>query len=40
MILLQVSIMAMATSKQCLYVALMIQGRFTHLIQALYELKQ
>ena len=38
MILLQVS--TMATCEECLYVALMIPGSFTHLIQALYELKQ
>ena len=40
MILLQVSVMSIC--EQCLYVALMIQGSFTHFIQALYtyELKQ
>ena len=40
MIILQVSIVA--TCEQCLYVALIIQGSFTHFIQALYtyELKQ
>ena len=38
MILLQMS--TMATCEECLYVALMIPGSFTQLIQALYELKQ
>ena len=38
MILLQVLVMSIC--EQCLYVALIIQGSFTHFIQALSELKQ